>query len=437
MTTKGFSTLARLTGRSSGIDDLTVAEYPGPLGIHDAAAIESNIAAHLIPSIVHGLTTGRSDPAKLSEASDPHTVVFTGTADEVHAHFEAQQWSDGLPIVPPTRERIEQFLATTDRSPDEIIATLPSANLQATPWNIAANAVMAGCRPEHMPLLIAAVEALGDERSNLANIGSTSALFPFLIINGPIVAQLGVHAGGQLASRSPNRAIGRAIGLIVQNIAGFRPGSTYMGTFGYGLGFALAESDGDADGSPWEPFHVEHGFERSTSTVTFGITSNWGSSPAPYDRPEESGAKIALEMLSKEILKKTRIYNFPSRGPDADTVMITMLISPPVARTLAAAGYSKQAVKQWLYENTWISLREFDWLSRFTSISGITAKERVAEGVFPKEFAGKPDDRVRVLSGPHILHIVVCGDPYRNRLMVLEGGHTHPTTKAIRVRSRS
>lgn len=235
--------------------------------------------------------------------------------------------------------------------------------------------------------------------------------------------------------RLPNRTLGRAIGLIVQNIAGFRPGSTYMGTFGYAMPFVLAEAHNDPDGSPWEPFHVEHGFDKDTSTVTVGVTSNWGSSPAPYDRPEASGAETALKMLSQELLKKTRIYNFPGRGPDAETVMLTMLISPPVARTLAAAGYTKQAVKQHLYENTWMRLRDFDWLSRFTSISGITAKARVEEGVFPPEFAGKPDDLVRVLSGPDILHIVVCGDAYRNRLMVMEGGHTQPTTRAIRLPS--
>ena len=107
------------------------------------------------------------------------------------------------------------------------------------------------------------------------------------------------------------------------------------------------------------------------------------------------------------------------------------MLSPPVARSLATAGYSKQDVKQHLYENTRMSLREFDWISRFTSISGITARERVDEGVFPREFAGAPDDQVRILSSPGIVHIVVCGDPHRNRLMVMEGGHTQPTTRTI------
>ena len=433
ITTTGFSVLARLTGKSGGVESLNVAEYPGPLGIHDVNTMSKNIESTLLDKIVDGLTLDSAESAASAPAANARATVFTGSADEIQQYFDEREWSDGLPVVPPTAERIEAFLRFTDRAPDEVIAVLQSANLQATPWNIAANGVMAGCRPEHMPLLIAAVEALGEEKCSLNNIGSSSALVPFVLFNGPIVDQLGIKAGGQLASRLPNAVIGRAIGLIIRNIAGFRPGSTYMGTFGYPLAFALAEDTGHADGSPWEPFHVEQGFDRGTSTVTVGITSNWGSSPAPYDRPEQDGASIKLKMLSQEILKKTRIYNFPGSGPHADTVMLTVMLSPPVARTLAAAGYSKQQVKEYLCEHTRMSLREFDWLSRYTSISGVMARERVAEGVFPPAFAGSPDDIIKVLSGPDIISIIVCGDPYRNRLMVMEGGHTKPTTKIIQL----
>jgi hypothetical protein len=420
--------LARLTGKSGGVEDLNIAEYPGPLGIHDPAQITKNIESDLIGKIVTGLTRSSGEAAAAGAKRNPKDIVFAGTPEEVGRYFDAQEWSDGLPIVAPTAERVERFLKFTDRAPDEAVAVLQSANLQATPWNIAVNAVMAGCRPEHMPLIIAAVEALGDERCSLNNIGSSSGIFPFVLINGSIVDRLGIQSGAQLVSRPPNPAIGRAIGLIVRNIAGFRPGSSYMGTFGYPLAVALAER---AEESPWEPFHVEQGYDRNASTVTVGVTNNWGSSPAPYDRAGQSGAQVALEMLAKEIAKKTRLYNFPGRGPHAETVMLTLLLSPPVARSLAAAGYSKQGVKKHIYENTRMSLREFDWISTFTSIAGFTARERVDEGVLPKEFAGAPNDLVQILSSPGILHIVVCGDPHRNRLMVMEGGHTQPTTKPI------
>ena len=345
----------------------------------------------------------------------------------MNRHFRSQDWSDGLPIVPPTIPRIERFLAHTRRAPDETIAVLPSANLGATPWNIAANAVMAGCEPQTMPLLVAAVEALGDERCSLANIGSSSGIVPWMLVGGPIAKALGIEGGPQLISRGANPALGRALGLIVRNIAGFRPGASYMGTFGYPLAFALAESEE----SPWPPFHVDHGYARDASTVTIGVTNNWGASPAPYETADQSAALTALQLIAKEITKKTRLFNFPAIGPEAEKVMVTVLMSPPVARALAGAGYSKADVKAWLYEHATMPLGEFDWVLRYTATMRTTARERAEAGVYPKEFTGEPSDAVRVLSSPDVVHIIVCGDPHRNRVMVMEGGHTEPTIREV------
>jgi hypothetical protein len=129
--------------------------------------------------------------------------------------------------------------------------------------------------------------------------------------------------------------------------------------------------------------------------------------------------------------KKVSLYNYPGIGPEAEHVMITILITPTVAKILADEGYSKQDVKRHLHENTTMSLRDFDWILRHQSIMRTTLRAQVEAGVYPKEFLGAPDDKVRILSGPDILHIVVCGDPNRNRVMVLEGAHTRPTTKPI------
>ena len=426
--------LARLTAKAGGIENLRIAEYPGPLGIHDAGQISKNVGA-LVEQIADGLT--RSDAASgnvTTGAPGPAEIVFTGTYDEIARFFRSQEWSDGLPIVPPTLARIEAFLKHTDRYAGEEIAVLPSANLSATPRNIAANAVMAGCSPDHMPLLIAAVEALGDERCSLNNIGSSSGIIPYVLINGPIIRQLGIGCGPQVISQGPNPAIGRAIGLMVRNIAGFRPGASYMGTFGYPPAFALAENEEE---SPWAPFHVDQGFDREASTVTVGVTNNWGAAPAPYDTPDRVGAQTALELLCREITGKTRLYNFPGRGPNAEKVMLTLLLSPPVARSLADAGYSKKDVKRHIYEHARMRLREFEWVLKYTMIMRTTLRERVEAGILPAEFLGKPDDMVQVLSSPDILHIVVCGDPHRNRVMVLEGGHTQPTTREIPPTRRS
>lgn len=430
ITASGFTTLARLAGKSSGVRNLRTAEYPGPIGLHDEQTIARNVHSKLVDQIVAGLTggSGEAHEAAANAAWDPRAIAFTGTFDEVNSHFVEQEWSDGLPIVPPTVERVEAFLRHCAEPFDKPIATLQSANLAAVPWNIAVNGVMAGCAPEHMPILLAAARALGDDRASLANLGSTSMIVPYVLVNGPIVEQLGLATGAQLVSRGPNPAIGRAVGLLVRNIAGYRPGKTYMGTFGYPIVVALAE---DPKASPWPTFQVDQGFDAAQSTVTIGVTNNWGPLPAPASAGDISAAQVALDLMMREITKKHRLFDFPGRGPRAEKAMLTILISPAIARTLAEAGYDKPGLRQYLYENTRMPLREFQWIYDYTTPGLATIRERVEAGVFPEEYLGQADSLVRLLSSPDMVHIVVCGDPDRNRLMVLEGGHTEPTTKEI------
>jgi hypothetical protein len=432
ITSAGFTILARLGAKAGGVDGLRLAEYPGTLGNHSPAEIEKNVSSVLFEQVIEGLTRPISGSTSIAanKAWDPGKIVFKGTLEEINEFFVTHEWADGLPIIPPTAGRIERFLEHCSYPRDKQIASLPSANLLAVPWNIAANAVMAGCKPEHMPIIIAAVEALADERASLNNVGSSSGLLPFLLINGPIIKDLKLEFGGQLISKGPNTAIGRAIGLIVRNIAGFRPGKTYMGTFGYPLIFALAENESE---SPWEPFHVDQGFNRSANTVTVGVTTNWGSSPEASSGPDNrSGAEVALELIAKEISSKARAYDFPTIGPKAEHVMITVLMSPSVAKCLAGAGYSKKGIADYLYQNARMSLRNFEWVTRYTYPASMTVAEKVQAGLLPEEFSGEPDKMVKLLAGPEIVHLVVCGDANRNRIMVLEGGHTRPTTKEIR-----
>ena len=219
------------------------------------------------------------------------------------------------------------------------------------------------------------------------------------------------------------------MGLIVRNIAGFRPGASYMGTFGYPLAVTLAEQKE----SPWPPLHVEQDFKADENTVTVGVTNNWGSSPSPYATTDKSGAQVALELLCREVTKKTRLFNFPAIGPEAEKVMVTVLLSPPVAKSLADEGYSRADVKRYVYEHATMRLEDYDWVLKYTATMRTNAKMQVEAGALPPEFSGAPDDRIRVLSSPNLLHIIVCGDPHRNRIMVMEGGHTQPTTKLVRL----
>lgn len=434
VTVTNFTTVARLAAKAAGLEDLRIAEYPGVVGVH-LAEIKNNVKEVLLDQIIDALTKPVKGTLTTEEIQwDPQKTVFRGTLEEVNRFFRDKEWTDGLPIIPPTIERVEKFLKFTDRSPNEEITILPQANLRAVPLNIAANGAMAGCRPEDMPILIAAVEAVGDEYFNLNNIGTTWGIVPYLVINGPIIKQLGIEYAGQLISRGPNPAIGRALGLIIRNIAGYRPGKNYMGTFGYPLAFALAE---DEEANPWEPFHVEHGFERNVSTVTAGATITWGWPPSPYSTPDKTAAQSSLELLCIELTKKPNLNGLAERGPKALKNMITLLIAPPVAKSLADAGYSKKDIRKYLYENARVPVRELEWMGKYGHPEALTVSQKVEKGIYPKEFLVEPNELVRILPGldviDDIVHIFVCGDPGRNRVMTFWSGYIQPVTKEIKL----
>ena len=430
VTTTGFTNIAKAAGRAEGITGLRVAEYPGAVGVHPQALVERNVETVLFDRIVDELTRPRANESEeaVAAAKRASDIVFEGTFDEIDAYFRRQSWSDELPIIPPTRARVEAFLKRTRRAADEPIAILPQANLAAVPWNIAANAVMAGCRPEHMPLLIAAVEAIADNTYNLNNIGSTWGVLPFLLINGPAARTLGIECGAQLVNKGANPALGRALGLVIKNIAGYKLSRNYMGTFGYPLNFVVAENEAEC---PWNPYHVEHGFSRDDSTVTACATVTWGWPPAIYGTANKSAAQAALEMLAIEVTKKPCLGRLVERGTNGFRNMITFLLAPPIAKALAGAGYSKQDIREYVYEHARVPYRELEFLIEYGHSEAFRIPDMVERGLMPAEYLVKPDQLVRVLPSPDVINIVVCGDPDRNRAMVLWGGYVSPVTKKI------
>ena len=200
-----------------------------------------------------------------------------------------------MSITPPTKEKVEEFLKYTDYPPDQEIAVLPVANLRATPWNIAVNGVMAGCRPEHMPILIAAVQAIADPAFRYANNGgSTHSFMNFFWVNGPLARQLGIDHGQGLIAHSVNSVIGRAMSLIERNIAGFRIKETQMGSFGKQLSWVLAEDEEAMNKLGWEPYHVEKGFAKNANTLSAGNSTLWGRNLIP----STSDPKILMQIMA-------------------------------------------------------------------------------------------------------------------------------------------
>lgn len=190
--------------------------------------------------------------------------------DAINALYLERGWGDGLPIVPPTAERVERMLAYCDRPWDGPIAKIAPRYGDATPLKLAANAVMAGCRPEYFPLFMLAIEAMCEERFNLYGVQATThPCAPLVIVNGPVRSELALNSGQNAFGPGvpANATIGRAIRLALVNIGGAVPGAGDMSTFGAPSKYSYVVAENE-ERNPWEPISIERGYPREASTVT-------------------------------------------------------------------------------------------------------------------------------------------------------------------------
>lgn len=258
-------------------------------------------------------------------------------------------WTDGLPVIPPTPERVSRMIEYVGLEADHVIAELPPARGVATVEKIAINAVMAGCRPDYLPVVIGAVEALAQPQLNLLGIATTTnPVAPFVLINGPVRRQLDINGGrGALGSGwRANATIGRAVRLIMLNVGGAKPGEIDKATLGFPgkYTFCLGELEEE---SPWEPFHVERGFKPEDSVVTIIACQGTQSVAASYLTPDS-----ILRMLGNAMtVWGTNSYNKGDGNP-------TVILTPRHARIFDEAGWPKPRIKEWLFEHTKVPLSE-------------------------------------------------------------------------------
>lgn len=249
--------------------NIRVASYPGAVAIHPIELVEKNIREVVFPQIIKLLT----EPVPVvpnsvrRKKTEEIPYAFEGSFEEVNEYFYIKEWTDGLPIVPPTEEKVAQFLKYTKRQPDEVLGALHPSLRSATVQSIAINGVMAGCKPEYMPVLEAIVEAIADPRFHLEDAGSSAGWAPMIILNGPVIKRLGFNAdtGVLRVGNQANTSVGRFLRLYMRNVAGFIPGTGDMATYGRPNWPVLAENEEE---SPWEPLSVTRGFQAGESVVT-------------------------------------------------------------------------------------------------------------------------------------------------------------------------
>lgn len=333
----GFVQEVYYTSINNGVPAPRVAEYPGAFTAHTKEELIRNTREILWPQIVEGLTkpiTGDEIKANaVRDKGDARNDVLYGTLQEVNGFFQDMKWSDGLPTVPPTYAAVSEFLKYTDFDWDETVAVLPVAHRNTLVWHVAVNGVMAGCKPEYMPILIAMTKALGapEFRRTLA---STHGWIPYSWLNGPVARQLGISSGQGEISENANMVLGRFMNLALMNLAGYYVGNNRMGTFGYPQSWCLAEDDKACIEIGWQPYHMSQGYDVNDNTITISSALMWGNNMAL----STTDTQKLMELIAWDIAERCQF----ALGSGKQYTNRTILITSPVARNLAV-GYKSQA----------------------------------------------------------------------------------------------
>jgi hypothetical protein len=261
--------------------------------------------------------------------------------DEFELFFE-RGVTDGLPVVPPTRERVERMLGGTRRRRDETAGEMPPNYGRLTIEKIAVNAVMAGCRPEYLPVLIAVAECACDPDFNLHGVAtSTHFSAPLIIVNGPVRARIGLNSGVGVFGPGwrANATIGRALRLLMINIGGARPGELSMSTFGHPGRYTYCIGENE-EASPWPPYHVERGFPPGSSAVTLFA----GEAPHGISDHASRTARALAGSLGWSMAGLWNSKHFPLYS---HTLLV---VGPEHARTFADDDWTKTDLRRHLHE---------------------------------------------------------------------------------------
>ncbi len=261
-------------------------------------------------------------------------ILTDDAVGDANRLFYKRGWTDGLPIIPPTDEKLGAMLRATNLPPDQVVATLAPLNGQATVEKIAVNAIMAGCYPEYMPVLITAVEAIADPAFNLTGVSTTTNPdATMIIVNGPIAELLDINSGPNALGRGweANARISRALHLIEQNIGGSWPGISDMSSLGTPGDFSMMMAENEA-ANPWDTLAVERGFKRDQNVVT--VVSAEGMQRV-----------LDIGVTGEGFLH--RVANYVS-GREGTKKQMLLILTPFTSQKLQTEGYNKESMRKYI-----------------------------------------------------------------------------------------
>ncbi len=433
LTCEGFFKQAAATSIGLGMPNIPLALVPGHIGNKSPEQLRRDILEVTLDEVIKNLIVAPAPKGDTSEPG-PRDIVVRGGFREVNRYFIEHEYSDGLPIVPPTKEAVEEFLKYTDCDPDEVLGVILPDKRAATVWNVAVNGVMAGCEPQYMPILVALAEAMADPRYGVEHSGNTPGADTLIILNGPIIKELGFNytQGALRDGFQPNTSVGRFWRLYLRNVAGFLLHKTDKATFGNTWRVVLAENEDVLEQIGWEPNSVEMGFKAGDNTVTIArYTGGSSLSSVTGSTPEEMLPYVADSVLR---FNNWQITFTTSHGNG--TLRPLIVLSPIIAETIAKAGWSKLDVKRYIFEHARLPAWKFEQQLRDWNIRGVwDLKDDVTHDRIPKVFyeSDDPNRMVPIVWKPEDYMIAVTGDPLRNNAYVFahNGFLGYPVGKKI------
>jgi len=383
-----FEEDVQVTCEADGMPYLRRVVVPHPCG-----SIPDEQLPEIMPKLVDALTRPLTeDETKIGiiTPKEPPRIAVTGTLDAIQDYFYKHRWTDGLPIIPPTEEKVKEMLKGTSHSPDEIVTTtMWPEKWTVTVEKVAIVGVMAGCKPEYMPVLLAIVEAWGKGAFSSSVRSTNSFSFP-VVVNGPIRNEIGMNSG--IGAMGPcnhaNATIGRFKRLAIICLGGSWPGINMMGSQGNPseYSFCFAENE---EASPWEPFHVSMGYKPEESVVSI-FSGGWS----------HLGNYSDLDRIAKGIAT----FEWPNG--------CTIIMDPMVARRLAEKGYSKQDVEEYIWSHATETMREFRARKYYKMFIEkiLKGKEMYGEKyLWPRDYLDLPDDAVVPIYPRKYVKVVVVG----------------------------
>lgn len=430
--TDNFANDARLSAKDNGMPTVRIVTVPARDYYYRRVSFElikpltQAVFDTIVNEMTRPLTSAEAKP-KEEKKEHPKTIKITAESyekalEKFNQLFLENHWGDGLPLVPPTPEAVKWMLTGTSRSPQEIIGRVSPRNGLATIEKIAINAVMAGAKPEYLPVIIAAMEGLTDRDFDLLHMMTSTGSFSLaIVVSGPIAKEIGMCSGIGLLGYGwrANNTIGRAVRLSLINIGHVWPGENDMALVGRASSHTFFTFAENQDYNPWEPYHVTQGYKPEDSCVTVSTVGGQVMSPGQkYGLGVYGGGAVRpwtpkdiLDTVAKELISAYRgDIKLWKHGTAITSPPKLLLVTEPVfALEAARRGETRNTIQKYIYDRTRIPYEDL------TPEEIAAIQRRIDAGEIPQSSIPifkenlKAGGKVPLLDRPEDIHIIVAG----------------------------